>query len=110
MTTHNDNWLLAESLQLTPANHPLGAGYHGIVTARPHPTGWFISARYRVDLAAGDLADFAEFARVRSYLLLENGPRKPAWELAEDRSWRAAYKPSSVNLPQDVEAWRSPAA
>ena len=107
MKSQDDNWTLANSVQLTPAIADLGRGEHGVITARPHPTGWFVSARYQPDLAPADLADFAEFVRVRVYLLLENGPSDRVWQAAdEDRTWRAVCTPSSLDLPDEVEAFR----
>lgn len=107
MKTRDDNWMLASSVQLTPALTGLDEGQHGAVTARVHPTGWFISARYKPDLATVDLEDFAEFVRVRVYLLLENGPSDQVWQPAKDeRAWRASCTPSSLDMPDVVEAFR----
>ena len=51
----------------------------GMVRARPHPTGWFLSGHHRADLAADEVANFAEFARVRAFLLLSQGPTVATW-------------------------------
>ena len=80
MTIDDERWALAGSIQLTPAAEALDPELAGVITASPHPTGWFISARYRSGLSATDLRDFAEFVRVRTYLLLANGPVATTWE------------------------------
>jgi hypothetical protein len=49
------------------------------VIARPHATGWFLSAHHRPELDAGEVEHFAEFARVRAYLLLTQGPTTETW-------------------------------
>lgn len=106
-TIHDENWDLASSVQLTPAAVELGPGELGVVIARTHPTGWFVSARYRPGLAVGDLEDFAEFVRVRVYLLLENGPTGSVWEPTRDQeAWRAVCTPSRLEMPEEVEAFR----
>lgn len=104
--TRDDNWRLAESMQLTPAAVELPPEHHGVVTARSHPTGWFVSARYRPGLDAGELQDFAEFVRVRTYLLLEKGPQDSVWENIGDGSWHAVCVASRLELPEDIEAFR----
>lgn len=89
MTTYDETWELAQSIQPTPAGETLPPGRNGVVIARPHPTGWFVSARYRPDLAVDDLEDFAVFAQVRTYLLLADGPRELTWEPDPAGGWRA---------------------
>ncbi len=93
-TTHDENWAIAESIQLTPARESLGYDQHGVVIARPHPTGWLISARYQPTLSGRELEDFAEFVRLGTFALLEQGPREGSWETQADGYSRAYCVPS----------------
>jgi hypothetical protein len=103
MTRTDDNWALAHSIQLTPCREGLKPGHEGVVIAEAHPTGWFISARFDPDLPAADIADFAHFVQVRTYLLLGQGPRLGLWEPDSQGVWRAHYAASrtasAVDLP-----------
>jgi hypothetical protein len=89
MKTNDEHWELARSIQLTPATGPLPPDHVGAVTARSHPAGWFVSARYRPGLSAAELVDFAEFVQVRTYLLLEQGPQPATWDHDGSSGWRA---------------------
>lgn len=82
-------WQLAEGIQVTPADGDYG--HHlGAVTARPHPTGWFISARARPDLSDIESEQFRSFVVLRTYLLLTQGPQPQVWEPMDGGGW-AAY-------------------
>jgi hypothetical protein len=52
----------------------------GRITARRHPTGWFLSASHPAGMSAEELADFRHFVSVRVYVLLHDGPVPGAWE------------------------------
>lgn len=111
-------WQLAEGIELfpdlDPAMQPGAAdgGYVGAVVARPHATGWFFSAHHRADLDAEQLANFAEFARVRVSLFLTEGPRAATWAPgAGDDDWVAWSREQELDLadaiPDAVPArWR----
>lgn len=82
-------WATAMSVPIRPSLVDLDGGTAGAVTARRHPTGWFIVARYRPDMSSAELADFRHFVCVRVYLLLRHGPSPDTW--APDRlrdQWR----------------------
>ncbi len=87
--TEDPEWAIAMSVPIGPG----AVGVHGTlgaVTARRHPTGWFIVARHRPDMSSAEVADFGHFVCVRVYLLLRYGPGPDTW--APDRSsdqWRA---------------------
>jgi hypothetical protein len=100
MKTDNEHWELVESIQLTPATVPLAHDYQGMVTARGHATGWFISARYRPSLTTEERADLADFVRVRTFLLLEHGPQPAPWERDDSGAWRA-YSVASQLRPRE---------
>ncbi len=51
----------------------------GEVTARRHPTGWFISATRRAGMSTEDAEHFGHFVTVRVYLLLRWGPARGTW-------------------------------
>jgi hypothetical protein len=81
---HDVAWQLAESIQIT---HDGEGGHLGTVSARPHSTGWFISARSRSDLTPHEAEHFREFVSLRVYLLLTQGAQPQVWEPQEDGSW-----------------------
>lgn len=89
MNRNDENWAIARSIQLTPSREGLEPGCHGTVSAEPHPTGWFISARFDPDLEQAQVDDFAHFVMVRTYLLLEHGPDVAVWQYGTDGVWRA---------------------
>ena len=61
----------------------------GVVIARPHATGWFVSARCRHGLDSAEVETFKDFVTARVYLLLQEGPRPGAWTRGEsDEEWR----------------------
>ena len=62
----------------------------GVLIARPHPTGWFLSAIRRDDLRDEDLPHFREVVTVRAYLLLRQGPVSRVWSPVPGvREWRS---------------------
>ena len=82
---------LADTIQVGPAREPLPSEQQGVVVAQPHPTGWFISARYRPSLSAAEIDGFAFFTRVKAHLLLESGPQDPNWQPDAVGCWRSYY-------------------
>lgn len=71
----------------------------GVVIGRRHPTGWFIHAVRRDDLAGEDLDSFRDLVTVRSYLLLRQGPVPPLWKPAPGaHEWRSAADSSAADL------------
>jgi hypothetical protein len=75
----DDWWALAGAVQVFNDLADSDPTRVGAVVARPHATGWFLSAHHRPDLDAADVEHFAEFARVRAYLLLTQGPTAQTW-------------------------------
>jgi hypothetical protein len=102
MTQSDDNWALAHSIQPTPTREGLSRGASGVVIAAAHPTGWFISARFDPDLTAADVEDFAHFVQVRTYLLLDQGPRPGSWDRCSGGVWRADYRASIGEIVADL--------
>jgi hypothetical protein len=98
MNRSDENWELARSIQLTPSRDGIRPGYNGVVTAEPHPAGWFISARFDPDLSAAEIQDFAQFVTVRTYLLLDRGPDGSEWEPTRDGVWRADCVAAELDL------------
>lgn len=87
-------WEVAASIQVFAADRELvnelvvdldvdgetrGPALDGVLVARSHPTGWFLWALRRDDLAGQDLEHFRELVTVRAYLLLCRGPEAPLW-------------------------------
>jgi hypothetical protein len=98
MNATKDHWELARSIQITPAREPLPPSHQGVIVARRHPTGWFISARHAPELNDTERADFEQFVMVRAYLLLKEGPRPDLWKPADDGNWRAYCLPAHINV------------
>ena len=102
MNRSDDNWALARSIRRTPSREGLKPGCQGLVAAERHPTGWFISAQFDPDLPPEQIDDFAHFVVVRTFLLLEYGPRPPVWVIDVVGVWHAhcrSVTPEFVNLP-----------
>jgi hypothetical protein len=76
-------WAIARSIQIQERADGGEPGPR--ITARRHPTGWFISAVHPAGMTAGERADFGHFVCVRVYLLLHNGPIPGAWERGSSR-------------------------
>ncbi len=96
--TEDPEWAIAMSVPVRPSPVGVPVGTLGAVTARRHPTGWFIVARHRPEMSSAEVADFGHFVCVRIYLLLRYGPSPDTW--APDRSsdqWRA-YLPAETPL------------
>jgi hypothetical protein len=74
----------------------------GAVMARPHPTGWFFSAHHRPDLRPEEIANFAEFARVRVYLFLTEGPRVTTWRPGAGDDWVAWSRENHLELVDEI--------
>jgi hypothetical protein len=71
----------------------------GVLIARSHPTGWFLSAIGRDDLRGEDLNHFHELVTVRTYVLLRQGPVRHVWRPAPgDHEWRSAAE----SLPAEL--------
>lgn len=74
-------------------------GLDGVLIARSHPTGWFISAVRRADLPDEDLACFHEVVTVRTYLLLRQGPASRVWSpVPATDEWRSAIPSFAVEV------------
>jgi hypothetical protein len=83
-------WAIARSIQLQ-----VREGGAARITARRHPTGWYITASHPPDMPAEERADFRHFVCVRVYLLLHNGPIPGAWECGSSPEEWAADLPQS---------------
>ena len=84
------DWEMANSIQITPTDLGDEQQHHmGVVIARPHATGWFVSARCRHGLDSAEVETFKDFVTARVYRLLQEGPRPGAWTRGEsDDEWR----------------------
>jgi hypothetical protein len=100
MNRSDENWALARSIQLTPVHEGLTPGCHGVVVAERHPTGWFILAGFDPEVPADLVDDFAHFVVVRTYLLLQYGPRPGTWEAGTAGVWRANCPTLTADLKE----------
>jgi hypothetical protein len=82
-------WVVAGAIELYADLEEPDRGREGVVVARPHPTGWFFSAHHRPNLDSASVEHFAEFARVRAYLLLTQGPSVGTWAPGPGDDWIA---------------------
>ena len=112
--TENPEWAIAMSVPIrVHADGALG-DTRGVMTARRHPTGWFIAASHRTEMSAEELADFRHFVHVRVHLLLRHGAQSGAWAHdASSEQWRADVPAAAVlnacRIPQGVpDSWNSP--
>lgn len=80
-------WAIATSVQ---PQERVDRGSAGRITARRHPTGWFIAASRPPGMPAEERADFDHFVCVRVYLLLRNGPIPGAW-VRRSEEWVAEW-------------------
>ncbi|MEP7035658.1 MAG: hypothetical protein ABI934_08720 [Actinomycetota bacterium] len=72
---------------------------YGAVIAARHPTGWFVHALRSRWMSGHEARQFAEFVKVRVFLLLVGGARPQVWGASQDGSeWRA------FSLARDAEA------
>jgi hypothetical protein len=95
-------WEIARSVQVAPAALD-GRRHLGVVVARPHATGWFLSARFRRGLHAQHIEQFTTFVRLRVYALLHEGPDDAGWARGEtDGEWRAYAVPNSAGCVEGV--------
>jgi len=103
-----DMWALAAAVEVVADLDEPDAGRIGVVVARPHPSGWFLSAHHRRDLPPEQAAHFAEFARVRCYLLLTQGPTAQTWQpgagVDDWVAWSVADDVAATPLPDAVPA------
>jgi hypothetical protein len=76
-------------VDLAPSAVGLQQNYLGVVEARAHPTGWFISASFQDGLDRDDIALFKEFVTQRVYVLLHDGPRFDTWIPRANDEWLA---------------------
>jgi hypothetical protein len=95
---------LAQTIQVAPAREPLPSEQRGVVVARQHPTGWFISARYRPSLSAAEIDEFASFTEMQAHLLLESGPQDPSWQPDASGRWLAYYGRTAPTQREHVAA------
>lgn len=103
-------WAIAMSVQLHEDTRGC-SGTAARITARRHPTGWFISARHPAGLSAEELSDLRHFVCVRVYLLLHNGPIPGAWERGSSSAeWIADLpaQPSSSSVRRAPTSWSLP--
>jgi len=88
--TEDPEWAIAMCVPLGPGAVDVDGGILGVVTARKHATGWFISASHRAGMSQEEIADFRHFVSVRVYLLLYYGPGVDTWAPeGSSGQWRA---------------------
>jgi hypothetical protein len=77
------------------------AAVEAVLVAVRHPTGWFVHAVRRDDLAGASVASLRELVTVRTYLLLSRGPQAPVWYPAVGKhTWHSI----SYSLGRDLDA------
>jgi hypothetical protein len=97
------DWEMAQSIQITPSEFEGEREHVGVLIARPHATGWFISARCRRGLHAGELKHFQNFVARSAYLLLQEGPRPGTWAQGHsEQEWRAYAGHDSAGQEPEV--------
>lgn len=101
MNRSDEHWALARSIQLTCSRDGIKPGYNGVVTADPHGSGWFVSARFDPALSTAEIEDFAQFVVVRTFLLLDRGPGESVWEATGDGGWRADCVAADLDLDSE---------
>jgi hypothetical protein len=84
-------WHVVAGIELFADLGDADSNHRGVVRARPHPAGWFISAHHHPDITADELAHLAEFARVRAYLLSTAGPTVDTWTPSQGQDNWIAY-------------------
>jgi hypothetical protein len=105
----DSDWDLARSIQVTPSTFEGDRDHVGVLIARSHPTGWFVSVRCRPGLPQSEIDDLQDFAARRSYLLFQQGPQAGSWTAAtEGREWRSfvdsGARGQGVELPEILPA------
>jgi hypothetical protein len=101
-------WAIASSIQIQERADSVDTVPR--ITARRHPTGWFISAVIPAGMTAEERSDFGHFVCVRVYLLLRNGPIPGAWERSSSKGewvadWLRQMFPFGAGAPfQDDDA------
>jgi hypothetical protein len=97
-------WTLAKSIQVTPDDKSCGKS-RAVITARPHATGWFISARLRANLSRVETEQFKAAVALSVFELLTRVPPNNAWSAALDNGgWVAhiAHDPSALDAVEPV--------
>lgn len=88
--TEDPEWAIAMCVPIGPGAVDVDSGILGVVTARKHSTGWFISASHHAGMSHEEIADFRHFVSVRVYLLLYYGPGVDTWAPeGSNGRWRA---------------------
>ena len=102
----DDYWRLASGIELYGDLNCDDERHLGLVLARPHATGWFFSAHHRPGMAPEELICLAEFAKVRAYLFLTQGPTSTTWVAGprcdEWIAWSLAEQPDVAGLVPDA--------
>lgn len=94
-------WNLVDRIETFADSHVDPSVEMGYVRARQHATGWFLSAHPGPDLTAEQRRDFAEFAKVRCYLLLTQGPTVATWTPGDgDDDWFARATVDGADLTE----------
>lgn len=97
-------WAIATSVPIRQREDGQGGGTAGRISARRHPTGWFICAIHPADLSAEQLSDLRHFVCVRVYLLLRNGPVPGTWDRgSESGEWVADLAVDARSAPDVPE-------
>ena len=101
------DWEMASSIQLTPSAFDGDEDHMGVLIARPHATGWFVSARCRPGLAGHELDQFRKFASHTAYLLFQEGPTTGSWvPSARAEEWQAFLdadtRDLAVQIPETI--------
>ncbi|MDQ2748444.1 MAG: hypothetical protein ABI775_08790 [Pseudonocardiales bacterium] len=71
-------WAVAEGTQIAPGLFKDDERI-GVIVARPHRTGWFVSAHHRMGLDDAHMVKLREYVTVHVFGLLWRGPLEAAW-------------------------------
>lgn len=97
------DWDLARTIQVTPSAFEGEEDHAGVLIARPHATGWFVSARCRPDLPQQELDEFQDTAARRAYVLFQQGPEVGSWAQSTDgQEWRSFVDSGSRDQDEEL--------
>jgi hypothetical protein len=71
-------WAVAEGIQIGPGLFKNDERI-GVIVARPHPTGWFVSAHHRMGLGDAQMSKLRECVTLHVFSLLWRGPGEEPW-------------------------------
>lgn len=103
--TEHPEWAIAADLPVAQQHCSRDNAMLGLVSARRHPTGWFVSAQLRPGAPPDDVVDFRHFITVRVYLLLRYGPQVGVWSRdssSDGEHCQAGFRAEMPRLPREI--------